>query len=141
MNADRERDVINKETASPIRIFKSRNERGGQRAHDGIIDPDAGLIPTQLFTRLAETGGREEEVRVPLPATPGLWQVKEAVITYDPGAEARPIDLSVVRFGAAPIGPPAGLRRSPTGRGMRCAAIPLWRASRATWGWRRPLLP
>src|SRR5207248_1592737 len=69
--------------------------------------PDAGRIPTQIFTRLADTGGREAEVRVPLPATPGLWQVKEVVVTYGPGAEGRPIDLTITRLGATPIGPAA----------------------------------
>jgi hypothetical protein len=67
---------------------------------------DAGRIPTQVFARLADTGGREEEVRVPLPATPGLTQVKEVVLTYAPEAAGRPVDLTVTRLGATPISPP-----------------------------------
>jgi hypothetical protein len=72
----------------------------------GDVPADAGLIPTQLFTRLADTGGREEEVRIPLPATPGLTEIKEAVLTFRPEAEGGPIDLTVTRLGTTPMGPP-----------------------------------
>jgi hypothetical protein len=66
----------------------------------------AGLIPTQVFARLADTGGREEELRIPLPATPGLTHVKEVVLTYAPEAAGRPVDLTVTQLGTTPIGPP-----------------------------------
>ena len=65
----------------------------------------AGLIPTEIFSHFADTGGREEEIQVPLPATPGLAQIKEVVITFGPEAKGRPIDLSITRLRVAPIAP------------------------------------
>ena len=56
--------------------------------------PSAGLIPNQIFTRLAATHGRDEEIEVQLPATPGLTQIKEFVITYQPATRG-PIDLMI----------------------------------------------
>jgi hypothetical protein len=64
----------------------------------------AGLIPTQVFTHLDDTGGREAEIRLTLPATPGLTQVKELVVTHGAGADVRPIDLSVTQLGFEPTG-------------------------------------
>jgi hypothetical protein len=63
---------------------------------------DAGLIPTQIFTHFADTGGREEEIRLTLPATPGLTQVKEVVILHGPGTAPRPVDLAIARFECMP---------------------------------------
>jgi hypothetical protein len=62
----------------------------------GTAPPSAGLIPNQVFTRLAATTDRDrdEEIQVPLPATPGLTQIKEVVFTYQP-TTGRPIDLSI----------------------------------------------
>ena len=37
---------------------------------------------------------REAVLQVPLPATPGLLQTKEVVITFGPESNGRPIDLS-----------------------------------------------
>ena len=62
-----------------------------------------GVIPTEIFTRFADTGGKEEEVRVPLPATPGLAAVKEVVLTLGAGAEERAIDLTVTQLRFAPV--------------------------------------
>jgi hypothetical protein len=64
----------------------------------GPVNPDAGIIATEIFTRLADTGGREEEVRIPLPATPGLRTVKEVVLTCGPAKKGLPVDLRVTRF-------------------------------------------
>jgi hypothetical protein len=56
-------------------------------------------IPKELFIPLADTHGQEEEIKVPLPATPGLMQVKEVVLT---SKSARPagqaIDLLIGRL-------------------------------------------
>ena len=49
----------------------------------------AGLIPKEIFTRFAATSGREAEIEVPLPAMPGLTQVKEVVITHEPRSRRR----------------------------------------------------
>jgi hypothetical protein len=61
------------------------------------------LIPTQIFCHLASTGGQEHELRVPLPAAPGLAQIKEVVITFGPESQGRPIDLSVTHLRVVPI--------------------------------------
>lgn len=63
----------------------------------------AGVIATELFTRFADTGGKEAELRVPLPATPGLAQVKEVVVTLGRGAGERAIDLTITGAGFTPI--------------------------------------
>jgi hypothetical protein len=71
----------------------------------GPVNPDAGIIATEIFTRLADTGGREEEVRIPLPATPGLWAVKEVVLTCGPAKQELPVDLRITQFSVAPPPP------------------------------------
>jgi hypothetical protein len=63
----------------------------------------AGVIPTEIFTRFADTGGRDAELRVPLPATPGLARVKEVVVTLGRGAGERAVDLTITGAGFAPL--------------------------------------
>lgn len=60
----------------------------------------AGRIPTELFTTLAETDGAE--VRIVLPATPGLARIKEVVITFDPSSRGKPLDLAVTGLKITP---------------------------------------
>jgi len=62
-----------------------------------------GLIPTEIFCHFANTGGQGHEIPIPLPATPGLTQIKEIVITFGPESQARPIDLSITRLHVTPI--------------------------------------
>ena len=62
-----------------------------------------GLIPTEIFCHFANTGGRDHEIPIPLPATPGLTQIKEVVITFGPESQGRPIDLSITHLRVAPI--------------------------------------
>jgi hypothetical protein len=69
----------------------------------GTTPAGPGVIPKEIVTRLAATGGREEEVAVPLPATPGLTNVREVVLTHE--QEAGPVDLSLTHCGFTPIGP------------------------------------
>jgi hypothetical protein len=76
----------------------------------------AGLIPTEIFTHLKETGQREEEIHVPLPATPGLSRTKEVVITFGPDSKGDPIDLSVTRLKIVPITAPDPAARAPADR-------------------------
>ena len=66
------------------------------------VAPDSGLIPKEIFTRFENTGGREGEILVPLPATVGLSQIKEVVITHDHAGDGRPVDLEVTRVGFIP---------------------------------------
>jgi hypothetical protein len=65
-----------------------------------------GRIPTQVFARLEDTAGREAELRVVLPATPGLAEVREVVLaqTFEGG---RPIDLTLTGLRFDPLGRPA----------------------------------
>ena len=65
-----------------------------------------GLIPTEIFSHFTDTGPREEQIQVPLPATPGLARTKEVVITFGPDSKGHPIDLTVTRLKIAPIGSP-----------------------------------
>ena len=58
----------------------------------------SGLIPKEIVARLEDTGGREGEVRVPLPASVGLMNLKEVVLTHETGAGPRPIDLTITGF-------------------------------------------
>ena len=57
--------------------------------------PAAGFIPTEIFSRFADTAGQDREITIPLPATPGLAQIKEVVITFGPESHGWPIDLSI----------------------------------------------
>jgi hypothetical protein len=63
----------------------------------------ASLIPTELLLNLVATGERDEEVRITLPATPGLAQIKEVVIIFGPYSQERPLDLEVKALKVEPI--------------------------------------
>jgi hypothetical protein len=67
----------------------------------GNVPP--GLISKQLFTHFEQTGEREAEIQIPLPATIGLSNIKEVVITHDRGSDATPIDVSVTRLKIQPV--------------------------------------
>jgi hypothetical protein len=67
----------------------------------GSVPP--GLISKQLFTRFEQTNDREGEIQIPLPATIGLANIKEVVITHDRGSVALPIDVSVTQLKIQPI--------------------------------------
>jgi hypothetical protein len=68
-----------------------------------VVNPQAtGLIPKEIFTRLAATPGGEGQIEVPLPPMPGLTQVKEVVLTYEPGTAGRPVDLTIIRAECSP---------------------------------------
>jgi hypothetical protein len=64
---------------------------------------EMGLISNEIFTKLRDTGDGDAELVIPLPATPGLTRIKEVVITHEPGAQARPVDLKItgLRFDPA----------------------------------------
>ncbi|MFO0810751.1 MAG: hypothetical protein U0746_19145 [Gemmataceae bacterium] len=68
-----------------------------------IKPTEAALIPTQIFTRLTDTAGRDAEVAVPLPATPGLTRVKEVVVVFKPEAGERAMDVSVTGLRTTPV--------------------------------------
>ena len=65
----------------------------------------ARIIPTELFTSLADTGGQEKEIHIPLPAVPGLRAVKEVVLTYGQGKKGLPVDLRITHFSVTPPAP------------------------------------
>jgi hypothetical protein len=72
------------------------------------------LIPKELFTRLSAGAASPSELSVVLPATPGLRNIKEVVITHEPSA-AQPVDLRIERFTVKPIGPVTRLDNSGPG--------------------------
>jgi hypothetical protein len=69
------------------------------------VESRPGLIPTELFTRFERTGEKEKEIQIPLPSTPGLFKVKEVVITFGPDSQGRPLDLSISRMSCVPVRP------------------------------------
>jgi hypothetical protein len=60
----------------------------------------AALIPTEIFTTLA--AGEAGELRINLPATPGLSHIKEIVFTFGPESKGRPIDLTITGLKVTP---------------------------------------
>src|SRR3712207_8896805 len=46
-----------------------------------------GTIPKEVVASFSDTGGREEVIEVPLPATPGLTQIREVVLTFERSEE------------------------------------------------------
>jgi hypothetical protein len=68
----------------------------------GNSPASAGLIPKEITTHFDDTGGREGEIRVMLPATVGLTAIKEVVITHDTKSDPRAIDLTVTRLDFTP---------------------------------------
>ena len=68
----------------------------------GTVPAVANLIPIEINTRFADTKGRDGEIQVPLPATPGLAQIKEVVISFGNESTGRPIDLTITRLVSTP---------------------------------------
>jgi hypothetical protein len=64
---------------------------------------DSGLIPRVITARLEATGPDEREIVIPLPATPGLKQIKEVVI-YHEGSKPETVDVTVTHLSVTPIG-------------------------------------
>jgi hypothetical protein len=62
------------------------------------------LIAKELFTRLSVAAASPSELSVILPATPGLTNIKEVVITHEPKT-AQPVDLVIERFTVKPMRP------------------------------------
>jgi hypothetical protein len=62
------------------------------------------LIAKQVFIRLSVAAASPSEFAVILPATPGLTDIKEVVITHEPKT-AQPVDLVIERFTVKPMGP------------------------------------
>jgi hypothetical protein len=54
----------------------------------------------EIYARFDKTEG-EKEIRIPLPATPGLEEVLEIVLTFGDGSAA-PLDLTISRFEFVP---------------------------------------
>lgn len=66
--------------------------------------PDPNLIPQVVHLTLADTGGQDATVRVPLPATPGLQAIREVVLTHGPDDAGRPVALTVTGLRFDPPG-------------------------------------
>ena len=75
-------------------------------------------IPNEVFTRFPFTGTQQAEIRVPLPGAPGLWEIKEIVITAEPKGA---VDLSITRLAFTPNDAPKAGPKSP---GKALPALP-----------------
>ena len=64
---------------------------------------DSGLISRAITLRIEATGPEGREVRVPLPATPGLARIKEVVLYHERPTKG-PVDLTVTHLSVEPIG-------------------------------------
>jgi hypothetical protein len=62
------------------------------------------LIAKELFTRFSVAAASPSELSVILPATPGLTNIKEVVITHEPKT-AQQVDLAIERFTVMPMVP------------------------------------
>jgi len=69
-----------------------------------VVPADSSIIPMEIFARLAGKSGREREIEIPLPATPGLMRVKEVVITSGPEMKGQSIDFRVTGLECASQG-------------------------------------
>ena len=58
----------------------------------------SGLIAKEVVARLEDTQGREGVIRVPLPSSVGLMNLKEVVLTHETGAGPRSVDLTITGF-------------------------------------------
>jgi len=61
------------------------------------------LITKELLTRLSVAAASTSELSVMLPATPGLTNIKEVVITHESNT-GQPVDLMIERFTVKPMG-------------------------------------
>lgn len=72
---------------------------------NSILVPDSGpmMFQNEMFIRFdpAET---EREIRIPMPATPGLENIKELVFRFGGGREFAPLDLTISCFEFIPAG-------------------------------------
>jgi hypothetical protein len=64
---------------------------------------DAGVILSEIFTNFAASDGQEREMKIPLPATPGLAGIKEVVILCGSNEKRAPVDLSIAGFEFEPV--------------------------------------
>ena len=78
----------------------------------------AGLISTEIFCRFVDMRGRQEEIQVPLPATPGFARTKEVVITFRAVVKGRPVDLFITGLRITPIAPTDRLPGTETSRAV-----------------------
>ncbi len=72
------------------------------------LDRKAGVaraVPTELHLQLRETSGQAEELRFPLPATPGLIGLREIVLRIAAGGPGL-LDLRIERLELVPPGTP-----------------------------------
>jgi hypothetical protein len=68
---------------------------------------NAALISKQLSIRLSVSAESPSKLSITLPATPGLTNIKELVITHEPKS-VQPVDLVIEKFTVKPIGSSLG---------------------------------
>jgi hypothetical protein len=62
-----------------------------------VLDGGAMAFQNEIFARFDPTDA-EKKIRIPMPGTPGLENVKELVIRFGDGREPAPIDLTISGF-------------------------------------------
>jgi hypothetical protein len=71
----------------------------------GTGPASAPKIADEVITSLADTGGHEQQISIPLPATPGLASIKEVVLTCRPANAHTTADVSFTHASFAPDRP------------------------------------
>jgi hypothetical protein len=109
----------NRRNACHFRPFRRPHRRGDYHPEASESSTVvAGLISTEIFCRFVDTRGRQAEIQVPLPATPGFARTKEVVITFRAVVKGRPVDLSIAGLRITPIAPTDRLRGAETNRAV-----------------------
>jgi hypothetical protein len=89
--------------------YRSTQPLGSATITFKSANPNSPNIPDvmarELFTRLSVAAASPSELSVILPATPGLRNIKEVVITHEPNT-AQPVDLMIDRFTVKPANGP-----------------------------------
>ena len=77
--------------------------RAAQPPVNSILVPDNGPMAfrNEIFIRFDRTE-TEKEIRIPMPATPGLENIKELVLQFGSGRESAPVDLTISGFEFVP---------------------------------------
>ncbi len=67
-----------------------------KRAPGGAIKPMA--FENEIFTRFDVALGHENTIEIPMPATPGLENIKELILFYGDRRSPAPVDLTITGF-------------------------------------------
>ena len=100
------RKPIQRGVDSPLPLSGANEFDGHRFQAGGKCRGPVALDSQELFIPLADTRGQEQEIQVPLPATPGLMRIKEVVFTSkSTAAVGQSLDLSITRLAFTPYRP------------------------------------